>query len=73
MADDLGIDIRTRLVKRREHLGLSQLQLAERMGVSPATISHMENGIRGTRVAMVRRWVEALELRLTLDIGEPDG
>src|SRR2546430_467887 len=50
-----------RLRKSREAAGLKQEEMAEIMGVSPATISNWENGLRRPKTGefeLVKRWAE---------------
>ena len=50
-----------RLRELREQLGLSQAQLAERIGVGQRQVSKIENGdLDSARVATVRKYIEAV-------------
>jgi transcriptional regulator with XRE-family HTH domain len=46
--------------ERREQLGLTQEQLAERLGVDQGTIAHWELGTRQPRLAKLQAWADAL-------------
>ena len=48
---------------RRLELGLTQQELAERMGTSHSAISRIESGRHRTSLATLQRLAEALELR----------
>jgi ribosome-binding protein aMBF1 (putative translation factor) len=54
------------VIKHRMALGLSQAQLAERMGTSHSAISRIESGQHRTSVATLQRLAEALELRFVV-------
>lgn len=43
------------LTKRREHVGLEQRELAEKVGITPAYLSMMESGKRRITEAMAER------------------
>jgi ribosome-binding protein aMBF1 (putative translation factor) len=54
------------LIMRRGELGLTQQQLAERMGTSHSAISRIESGQHRTSVATLERLAAALEVRFVL-------
>jgi ribosome-binding protein aMBF1 (putative translation factor) len=54
------------VIMRRGELGLSQRELAERMGTSHSAISRIESGQHQTSVETLKRIAEALELRLLI-------
>jgi ribosome-binding protein aMBF1 (putative translation factor) len=63
----LGFEALARLVIRhRAMLGLSQKDLAGRVGTSHSAISRIESGRHRTSVATLKRLAEALELRLVV-------
>ncbi len=63
----VGFEELARLVIRhRAALGLSQKQLAERVGTRHSAISRMESGRHKTSVATLQRVAQALDLRLVL-------
>jgi transcriptional regulator with XRE-family HTH domain len=62
------------VIQRRAELGLTQEQLAERMGTSHSAISRIESGQHRTSVATLERLAEALDARLVIgfETASPD-
>jgi transcriptional regulator with XRE-family HTH domain len=58
--------MRSRLVQARLDAGVSQAEIAERIGLSLWAISRIENGFRNPSYETMRKWVEALP-RLSFD------
>ena len=56
---------------RREQLGLSQRQLAERAGMTQPGVARFEAGGTTPTIPVLERLARALELRLTIALG-PD-
>jgi ribosome-binding protein aMBF1 (putative translation factor) len=54
------------VIKHRMNLGLTQAELAERMGTSHSAISRIESGQHPTTVATLQRLAEALDLRFVV-------
>lgn len=54
------------VIKHRMALGLSQEELAERMGTSHSAVSRIESGRHRTSVETLRRLAHALGLRLVV-------
>lgn len=54
------------VIMRRAELGLTQQQLAERMGTSHSAISRIESGQHRTSVATLERLAQALEVRFVM-------
>ena len=54
------------MIRRRLELGLTQGQLAKRMGTSRSEISRIESGQHGTSVHTLQRLAEALEMRFLI-------
>lgn len=54
------------VIMRRAELGLTQLQLAERIGTSHSAISRIESGQHRTSVATLERLAQALEARFVM-------
>ena len=57
--------------ERRERLGLTQGQLAERLGVDQGTVAHWELGTRKPRLDLLQAWAEALGWPVTKLIAKP--
>src|SRR5438270_720831 len=54
------------VIRRRMELGLTQEQLAERMGTSHSAISRIESGQHSTSVQTLQRLAAALEMRFVM-------
>jgi transcriptional regulator with XRE-family HTH domain len=54
------------VIMRRAELGLTQKQLAERMGTSHSAISRIESGQHRTSVATLERLAQALDVRFVM-------
>jgi ribosome-binding protein aMBF1 (putative translation factor) len=54
------------VIRRRMDLGLTQEQLAERMGTSHSAISRIESGQHSTSVQTLQRLAAALEMRFVM-------
>jgi ribosome-binding protein aMBF1 (putative translation factor) len=54
------------VIRRRMELGLTQGQLAGRMGTSHSAISRIESGQHGTSVQTLQRLAGALEMRFVM-------
>ena len=54
------------VIMRRAELGLTQEQVAERMGTSHSAISRIESGQHRTNVATLERLAQALEVRFVI-------
>lgn len=54
------------VIMQRAELGLTQEQLAERMGTSHSAISRIESGQHSTSVATLERIAQALEVRFVM-------
>jgi transcriptional regulator with XRE-family HTH domain len=68
------------VIRRRGQLGLSQAELAQRMGTSHSAISRIESGKHPTTVQTLRRLAEALGTHLVVgfvdeiaELGETPG
>ena len=64
--------MRVKLRQVRERLFVTQAELAERTGLTEATISRIENGQHRPRISTVRRLAEALGVKPE-DLVEWDG
>jgi ribosome-binding protein aMBF1 (putative translation factor) len=58
--------IAAQIILHRTRTGLTQEDLARRVGTSPAAISRIESGQHKTSVETLRRVAHALNLRLTI-------
>jgi ribosome-binding protein aMBF1 (putative translation factor) len=54
------------VIQRRAELGLTQEQLAERMGTSHSAISRIESGQHATSVTTLQRLADALGVRFVM-------
>jgi len=57
--------------ERREKLGWTQEQLAERLGVDQGTVAHWELGTRQPRLASLQAWAEALGVPVAKLLAKP--
>jgi ribosome-binding protein aMBF1 (putative translation factor) len=62
------------VIQRRAELGLTQEEVAERMGTSHSAISRIESGEHRTSVATLQRLAEALGVRFVMgfESGPPE-
>lgn len=56
----------------REDLGLTQEQVAERMGTKKSAISRIENNAGDLRLSTLQRYAEAVGRRLVIEIREAE-
>lgn len=61
------------VIARRIRYGLTQRQLAERMGTSVSAISRVENGAHRPSVETLERLAGAFGERLVLGFEDPEG
>lgn len=61
-----------RLVEHRMRVGLRQVDVAERMGVSKAWVSHIEHGAVAT-IELLARYLDAIGGRLEITAAFDDG
>lgn len=62
-----------RLAMLREELELSQAQMAERLGVSQPSIANLEKRGQEIKLSSLKRYVDAMGGKLTLNIELADG
>jgi DNA-binding XRE family transcriptional regulator len=65
LSDDLDLrlsQIGLRIVKRRQELGISQKDLAERLGVAQANLARIEYGRQNLTLRSLLRLAEALDM-----------
>ena len=60
------------LAKKRRELGLSQTEVAARMGTSQSAVARLESGDADVRISTLERYVAALGHRLDLRLEEDD-
>ncbi|MGV9411354.1 helix-turn-helix domain-containing protein [Nocardia sp. NPDC003693] len=65
---ELGAAVRA----RRESLGLTQAELAERAGLKQPAVARFEAGGTMPTIPMLERFAEALELRLRVEFDLPE-
>ncbi|CAN5715185.1 MAG: helix-turn-helix domain-containing protein [Ilumatobacteraceae bacterium] len=70
-ADDAG-ELIERLIARRQRLGLSQAEVAERMGTSQPAVARLESGRSDARLSTLARYADALDTKLGFAV-EPRG
>lgn len=56
----------------REDAGLTQQEVAERMGTHKSAISRIENNAGDLRLSTLQKYAEAVGRRLILELGEPE-
>ena len=56
----------------REDAGMTQEQVAERMGTKKSAISRIENNAGDLRLSTLQRYAEAVGRRLIIELGEPE-
>jgi predicted transcriptional regulator len=61
------------LAELREHMNLTQGDIAETLGVKQPTVSDMEKPGRDLKLSSLKRYVEASGGKLSVDIELPDG
>ncbi|MCT6593111.1 helix-turn-helix transcriptional regulator [Pantoea dispersa] len=71
IADEMILE--TGLQMMREELQLSQKNVAEAMGISQPAITQLEQRGNDLKVATLKRYIEAMGGKLSLDIELPTG
>lgn len=61
------MDITRALLDARIRAGLTQMELAEKTGISQADISRLENGTRNPSLALLKRLAEAMDSTLRIE------
>ena len=72
--DDLGDDsqsLGSALASARRTAGLSQSDVAERMGTSQPAVARLEAGSTNAQLSTLRRYAEAIGCRLELGLSAP--
>ncbi len=65
-----GDDVVAELVARRHALGLSQGEVAARMGTSQPAVARFEAGGVDARLSTLQRYAAAVDVRIDLRLGE---
>ena len=65
-------ELTTALVSRRVELGLSQTEVAARMGTSQSAVARLESGDADVRLSTLKRYAAALGQRLDFRLEERD-
>lgn len=71
MADEMILE--TGLQMMREELHLSQKHVAEVMGISQPAITQLEQRGNELKIATLKRYIEAMGGKLSLDVELPSG
>jgi predicted transcriptional regulator len=61
------------LAEIRHSVQMSQVQVAESMGIKQPTVASLEKNGKDVKLLSLKRYVEALGGRLRIDIEMPDG
>lgn len=56
----------------REDAGMTQQQVAERMGTKKSAISRLENNAGDVRLSTLQRYAEAVGRRIVVEVAEPE-
>jgi transcriptional regulator with XRE-family HTH domain len=60
------------LVARRLEVGMSQTEVAARMGTSQSAVARLESGQGDVRLSSLERYAAAVDQVIDLRLGEPD-
>lgn len=71
MADEMILEVGLQMM--REELQLSQKQVAEVMGISQPAVTKLEQRGNDLKLATLKRYVEAMGGKLSLDVELPTG
>ena len=71
MADEIILEVVLQMM--REELQLSQKQVAEAMGISQPAVTKLEQRGNDLKLATLKRYVEAMGGKLSLDVELPTG
>lgn len=66
-----GDEVIRRLAGIRREQGLSQTQVAARMGTSQSAVARLESGQADARLSTLRRYAAALDVQLGFTVGPP--
>lgn len=62
-----------RISMLREQLELSQVEMAHRLGISQPSVANLEKRGQEIKLSSLKRYVEAMGGKLTVDVQLPDG
>ncbi|EON3429831.1 helix-turn-helix domain-containing protein [Escherichia coli] len=71
IADEMILEVGLQMM--REELQLSQKQIAEAMGISQPAVTKLEQRGNDLKLATLKRYVEAMGGKLSLDVELPTG
>ena len=66
-----AFDVGDKVRDAREHAGLSQRELASRMGMSQAVVARLEAGGVGVTLMTLQKVATALDLKVTVELSTP--
>lgn len=66
--DEASASLGQMLGNHRRELGVSQAQLAARMGTSQPAVARLEAGATNARLSTLIRYAEALDMTLSIDV-----
>lgn len=69
----LALDVAEKVRDAREATGLSQTELAARMGTSEAAVARLEAGDAGATLTTLQKVATALGLRIIIELSAPSG
>jgi len=72
MADDRAKLVRE-LAERRQAAGLSQTEIAARMGTSQSAVARLESGTADVRASTLERYAAAVGGQITWKLNRPEG
>jgi len=72
MADDRAKLVRA-LAERRQAAGLSQTEIAARMGTSQSAVARLESGTADVRASTLERYAAAVGGQITWQLNRPEG
>ena len=67
-ATRLALDVGDKVRDAREHAGISQRELATRMGTSQAAVARLEAGGVGATLTTLQKVATALDLKVTVEL-----
>ena len=63
-------DLVDRLIERRQRLGLSQTEVAARMGTSQSAVARLEAGRSDVRISTLERYARAVDTTVEFTVGD---